>query len=150
MKPVLQNDEAPSGESSPMTTVVAKFAELVRLATRELSELGLVDPGLVLDGTVVRMPKAYPIYDAAYSDHLDVVRAHIDPIQNLHPVGRNGMHKYNNQDHSMLTSMLSVDNMYGANNDTWAVNTDFEYHEEQRLEEAGEPEEEPVPEKAEV
>ncbi|MDX1394444.1 MAG: NAD(P)/FAD-dependent oxidoreductase [Gemmatimonadota bacterium] len=108
--------------------------ELIALATKEIGELGLADPSLVSDGAVVRMPKAYPIYDAEYRDHLDGVRAFIDPIVNLHPVGRNGMHKYNNQDHSMLTSMMTVWNMQGAAHDIWSVNTDFEYHEEQRLE----------------
>ena len=109
-------------------------AELVALASSELEQLGLVEPGLVRDGTVIRMPKAYPIYDAAYRGHLDEVRSWIDPIPNLHTVGRNGMHKYNNQDHSMLTAMMAVWNMQGATHDIWAVNTDFEYHEEQRLE----------------
>jgi protoporphyrinogen oxidase len=109
-------------------------ADLVALASRELEALGLVPPGLVRDGAVIRMPKAYPIYDAAYREHLDNVRAWIDPIPNLHTVGRNGMHKYNNQDHSMLTAMMAVWNMQGASHDIWAVNTDFEYHEEQRLE----------------
>ena len=104
------------------------------LATKELGELGLADPKLVVDGTVVRMPKAYPIYDSVYREHLDGVRECIDPISNLHPVGRNGMHKYNNQDHSMLTAMLSIENMKGARHDTWAVNTDFEYHETQKVE----------------
>ncbi len=112
---------------------VSEDAELVRLATRELSELGLVDPGLVLDGTVVRMPKAYPIYDFAYRDCVARIRSHIDPIRNLHTVGRNGMHKYNNQDHSMLTAMMAVWNMEGARHDIWEVNTDFEYLEEQKL-----------------
>jgi hypothetical protein len=109
-------------------------ADLVALAEGELEALGLVPAGLVRDGTVIRMPKAYPIYDAAYSGHLDRVREFIDPIPNLHTVGRNGMHKYNNQDHSMLTAMMAVWNMQGADHDIWAVNTDFEYHEEQRLE----------------
>jgi protoporphyrinogen oxidase len=109
-------------------------AELIALATRELSALGLADPALVVDGTVVRMPKAYPIYDSQYRACLEVVRGHVDRIPNLHPVGRNGMHKYNNQDHSMLTAMMVVWNMQGAAHDVWAVNTDFEYHEEQRLE----------------
>ena len=109
-------------------------ADLVALATKELGVLGLGDPKLVVDGTVVRMPKAYPIYDAAYREHLDVVRGGIDGIANLHPVGRNGMHKYNNQDHSMLTAMMVVWNMQGAHHDVWEVNTDFEYHEEQRIE----------------
>jgi protoporphyrinogen oxidase len=106
---------------------------LIALATRELEQLGLAPAGLVRDGTVIRMPKAYPIYDGAYRGHLDQVRTWIDPIPNLHTVGRNGMHKYNNQDHSMLTAMMAVWNMQGAAHDIWAVNTDFEYHEEQRL-----------------
>jgi len=108
--------------------------ELVALAQRELGELGLADPNKVVDGTVVRMPKAYPIYDSGYRGHLDRVRDFIDGIDNLHPVGRNGMHKYNNQDHSMLTAMMVAWNMQGAAHDVWDVNTDFEYHEEQRLE----------------
>jgi protoporphyrinogen oxidase len=112
----------------------ASDAELIALAAGELVQLGLAPAGLVRDGTVIRMPKAYPIYDAAYRDHLDAVRKGIDPIPNLHTVGRNGMHKYNNQDHSMLTAMMAVWNMQGAQHDVWEVNTDFEYHEEQRLE----------------
>jgi protoporphyrinogen oxidase len=118
-------------------------AELIALATKELGELGLADPTKVVDGTVVRMPKAYPVYDATYSAHLAKVREGIDPISNLHTVGRNGMHKYNNQDHSMLTAMMAVANMRGAAHDVWSVNTDFEYHEEQRLE--PEPVADPVP-----
>ncbi|MGH7711088.1 MAG: NAD(P)/FAD-dependent oxidoreductase [Gemmatimonadaceae bacterium] len=109
-------------------------ADLIKLATRELGELGLGDPTKVVDGTVVRMPKAYPVYDAEYRGHLDVVRSWIDRIPNLHTVGRNGMHKYNNQDHSMLTAMMTVANMRGASHDVWAVNTDYEYHEEQKIE----------------
>jgi protoporphyrinogen oxidase len=109
-------------------------ADLVALASRELAELGLAPGATVRDGTVIRMPKAYPIYDAAYRGHLDMVRRHIDPIPNLHTVGRNGMHKYNNQDHSMLTAMMAVWNMQGAAHDIWEVNTDFEYYEEQRIE----------------
>ena len=108
--------------------------DLVALATREIGELGLADPSQVFDGTVVRMPKAYPIYDAEYGEHLDNVREQVDLISNLHLVGRNGLHKYNNQDHSMLTAMMAVWNMEGASYDIWAVNTDFEYHEEQHLE----------------
>jgi protoporphyrinogen oxidase len=108
--------------------------DLVELAKKELGQLGLADPNLVKDGAVVRMPKAYPVYDSTYRAHLDVVRSFIDPIPNLHTVGRNGMHKYNNQDHSMLTAMFALENMRGAKHDLWAVNTDFEYHEEQKLE----------------
>ena len=110
-------------------------ADLIQLASREIETLGLAVATLVVDGTVVRMRKAYPIYDRAYRTHLDAVREFIDPIPNLHTVGRNGMHKYNNQDHSMYTAMLTVENMVGtAAHDVWAVNTDFEYHEEQRVE----------------
>lgn len=108
--------------------------ELIDLAKRELKELELADPSLVFDGTVVRQPKAYPVYDSTYKEHLDVVRGHIDEIPNLHTVGRNGMHKYNNADHSMLTAMMAVANMRGASHDVWSVNTDYEYHEEQKIE----------------
>lgn len=114
-------------------------ADLVALASRELASLGLADAARVVDGTVVRMPKAYPIYDASYRAHLDGVRTFLDPIANLHTVGRNGMHKYNNQDHSMFTAMLAVENMNGARHDIWAVNTDFEYHEEQKVEKPEKP-----------
>lgn len=108
---------------------------LIAQASRELEELGLAKAADVVDGAVIRMPKAYPIYDADYRGHLDTVRAHIDTIPNLHTVGRNGMHKYNNQDHSMLTAMMAVQNMQGqASHDIWSVNTDTDYHEEQRLE----------------
>ncbi len=113
--------------------------DLIALARRELAHLGLADPDKVVDGAVVRMPKAYPVYDSTYRSHLDVLRGYIDPIPNLHTVGRNGMHKYNNQDHSMLTAMMAVDNMKGSKHDLWEVNTDFEYHEEQRLEDDDSP-----------
>ncbi len=109
-------------------------SDLLALATKELDAIGLAPSADVVDGTVIRMPKAYPIYDAVYRSHLDVVRGGIDPIENLHTVGRNGMHKYNNQDHSMLTAMLTLANMRGASHDVWAVNTDFDYHEEQKIE----------------
>jgi protoporphyrinogen oxidase len=112
--------------------------DLITLATEELASLGLAPGARVEDGSVVRMPKAYPIYDGEYRAHVDAIRGFIDPIANLHTVGRNGMHKYNNQDHSMLTAMFAVDNMHGARHDLWAVNTDFEYLEEQRLEGSGE------------
>ncbi|MFZ5625481.1 MAG: NAD(P)/FAD-dependent oxidoreductase [Gemmatimonadota bacterium] len=115
----------------------SKDEDLIRLASDELHQLGLAKKEQVVDGTVIRMPKAYPIYDSAYRGHLDAVRAHIDGIPNLHTVGRNGMHKYNNQDHSMLTAMMAVENMLGAQHDIWAVNTDYEYHEEQRIDTNG-------------
>ncbi len=107
---------------------------LIAMAFRELGALDLTKGAALADATVVRMPKAYPVYDAEYRAHLDGVRAFIDRVPNLHTVGRNGMHKYNNQDHSMYTAMLALDNMLGHDpRDVWAVNTDFDYHEEQRL-----------------
>jgi protoporphyrinogen oxidase len=112
-------------------------ADLITQAATELEALGLARATEVRDGAVIRMPKAYPVYDSVYRRHLDAIRDAIDPISNLHTVGRNGMHKYNNQDHSMLTAMMAVWNMLGASHDIWQVNTDFEYHEEQRLEKPG-------------
>ena len=110
---------------------------LAKLAASELASLGLANQDDVVDAKVVRVPKAYPIYDSVYRDHIVKIREFIDPIPNLHTVGRNGMHKYNNQDHSMWTAIMAVDNMLGATYDVWAVNTDFDYHEEQRVEAAG-------------
>jgi protoporphyrinogen oxidase len=109
-------------------------ADLVAMAARELASLGLAPGARLADAAVVRMPKAYPVYDADYRAHLDAVRACIDHVPNLHTIGRNGMHKYNNQDHSMYTAMLTLENMLGEGpRDVWGVNTDFDYHEEQRL-----------------
>jgi protoporphyrinogen oxidase len=108
-------------------------AALIDLASRELKELGLAPGATVLDAAVERVPDAYPVYDSRYRAHLDTLRRFLDPIPNLHTVGRNGMHKYNNQDHSMYAAMLTVENLQGEFHDIWTVNTDFEYHEEQRV-----------------
>jgi protoporphyrinogen oxidase len=113
--------------------------DLLALASEELSKLGLARGAKVIDGSVVRMPKAYPIYDSTYGESVRTIREHLDTIPNLTTVGRNGMHKYNNQDHSMYTAMLAVENLNGAAHDLWSVNTDFEYHEEQRIEEEAQP-----------
>ncbi len=106
--------------------------DLVALGTHELEQLGLVDPGMVEAGYVVRMPKAYPVYDHAYADNVAVMRRWLEAtVPNVHPVGRNGMHKYNNQDHSMYTAMLTVENILGVGtHDIWSVNVEQEYHEE--------------------
>ena len=85
--------------------------ELIELGKRELSTLGLVDACNIEDGLVVRMPKAYPVYDSRYQESLRIIYEFINQINNLQLVGRNGMHKYNNQDHSMLTAMLAVENI---------------------------------------
>jgi protoporphyrinogen oxidase len=110
-----------------------KDSELIALATEELARIGLARGANVVDGTVVRMPKAYPIYDSSYAENVERIRAHLAGISNLATLGRNGMHKYNNQDHSMYTAMLAVENMEGAQHDIWSVNTDYEYHEEQKV-----------------
>jgi protoporphyrinogen oxidase len=106
---------------------------LVALGSAELERLGLARAGDVVTGYVVRMPKAYPVYDEGYKQAVDVLRGWIATnVPNVHPVGRNGMHKYNNQDHSMLTALLSVENILdGAGHDVWSVNVDEDYHEEQ-------------------
>ena len=107
-------------------------AELLRLGEEEMARIGIVEPGTVLDGVVLRMPKTYPAYFGTY-DRFAVVRQYLDGFANLFPVGRNGMHKYNNQDHSMLTAMLAVENLRdgrGDKSNLWDVNTEEEYHEE--------------------
>ena len=118
-------------EGDPLWT--ASDEDLVKLATRELEELGLVPAGVVEVGYAVRVPKAYPVYDADYKQHVDVIRTWIaEAAPNVHPVGRNGMHKYNNQDHSMFTAMLTVENILGeGTHDIWQVNVEDDYHEEQ-------------------
>jgi hypothetical protein len=106
-------------------------ADLITLGTRELEAIGLAAPGEILDGCVFRVPKAYPIYDATYRDHLATVRQFVDGLENLQTIGRNGLHRYNNQDHAMLTGMLAVRNLVlHERNDLWEVNTEAEYHEE--------------------
>jgi UDP-galactopyranose mutase len=94
--------------------------------------LGLLEEGRVEKGYVVRMPKAYPMYDATYKENVEILRRWLDEnVANVHPVGRNGMHRYNNQDHSMYTAMLTVENIVtGSAHDVWEVNVEAEYHEE--------------------
>jgi len=108
-------------------------AELVERATTELVQLGLADRADVLDGCVVRQKKAYPVYDDAYAHSVQTIRDELaQRFPNLHLVGRNGMHKYNNQDHSMMTALLTAENIVAgrALHDPWRVNEDAEFHEE--------------------
>jgi protoporphyrinogen oxidase len=108
--------------------------ELIAFASRELEVLGLARGARVVDGTVLRVHAAYPTYDSAYRQNVAIIREFLDSFTNFHTVGRNGMHKYNNQDHSMFTAMLTVENLLGvAKHNVWSVNTDFEYHEEVRV-----------------
>jgi protoporphyrinogen oxidase len=105
--------------------------QLVELGRREIAAIGLVAASEVSDGCVVRMHKAYPVYDDEYQSHLAVIRKWLKGLSNLELAGRNGMHKYNNQDHSMMTALLAARNILGLGTfDTWKVNSDAEYHEE--------------------
>jgi protoporphyrinogen oxidase len=111
--------------------------QLVEMAKREISSLGLARPGEIEDGTVVRMKKAYPMYDNGWTDRVEKIRRYLErELPNLQLVGRNGMHKYNNQDHSMMTAICAAENILGANHDLWAINADPEYHEERQEEPA--------------
>ena len=104
--------------------------DLLRLADEELIKLGLLTPGNVVDGTVIRQPKAYPVYDENYEERVHLVRAWLASNRpGLHLVGRNGMHKYNNQDHSMMTALLTAENILCGKQrwDVWQVNQDAEY-----------------------
>jgi protoporphyrinogen oxidase len=110
--------------------------DLVALATREIQQLGLARADKVKIGFVVRVHKAYPMYDAEYSERVQTIRGWLDAVPNLIQVGRNGLHRYNNSDHSMLTAMRAVDNiLLGAGHDIWAVNAESVYHEEDLAEE---------------
>jgi protoporphyrinogen oxidase len=104
--------------------------DLVELATRELEELGLAPRSKVERGYAVRVPKAYPMYDVDYAERVAAIRAWLDPIENFQQVGRNGLHRYNNSDHSMLTAIRAVENaVLGTTHDIWAVNAESVYHE---------------------
>jgi protoporphyrinogen oxidase len=110
----------------------ASDSELARLAEREMTGIGLLRPGAMVDSSVVRQPKAYPVYDASYQKNVDVIRRELRACYpGLSVVGRNGMHKYNNQDHSMMTALLSARNIAAGRElyDLWKVNQDAEYHE---------------------
>ncbi len=107
-------------------------AELVELGGREVATLGLLDGGEVVDAAVVRMPKAYPVYDHGHRRALPEIRRYLADFANLHAVGRNGQHRYNNQDHSMVTGVYAARNIDGAVYDLWSVNVEQDYHEEVR------------------
>jgi protoporphyrinogen oxidase len=99
-------------------------AELRRLAASELESLGLAAARDVVDGMVIRQPMAYPVYDEDFSHHLGLLRSFLGRLDNLQTMGRNGMHRYNNQDHSMLTGLYAAGNLFGERHDLWAVNTE--------------------------
>jgi protoporphyrinogen oxidase len=106
--------------------------EMKQLAIDELVRIGLIDEGCALESVVLRVPKAYPAYFGSYA-RFNEVRAFLDGFENLFLIGRNGMHRYNNQDHSMLTAMTAVDNIVRGRKDKaniWELNTEAEYHED--------------------
>jgi protoporphyrinogen oxidase len=106
-------------------------AELIEMAQRELEEIKLAPSARIVDGAVFRMPKAYPVYDATYAAHLRRLREFLADFDNLQTIGRNGLHRYDNQDHAMMTGMMAARNIaLGEHHDVWAVNTDQDYHEE--------------------
>jgi protoporphyrinogen oxidase len=103
--------------------------DLAQLAIREAEQLGLIKASEIKDAFVVRMPKAFPIYDLPYLEHLKTIKAWVGLFYNLQPLGRNGLHNDNHQDHSMMTALLAVRNIQGASYDCWKVNADAEYQE---------------------
>jgi protoporphyrinogen oxidase len=108
-------------------------ADLVALGRQELAHIGLVQEKEVLDGVVFRQAKAYPVYIGEYKTYLETIKTYLASIKNLQTAGRNGLHMYNNQDHSMLTAMLAVKNIMGEQRDIWSVNIKPSYHEEVRI-----------------
>jgi protoporphyrinogen oxidase len=104
--------------------------DLRALATRELVSLGLAEAHDVIDAAIIRQPKAYPVYDGEYKQALDVLATWINKLENFQTVGRNGLHRYNNQDHSMLSAMYAARNILGEKLDVWNVNVERSYHEE--------------------
>jgi protoporphyrinogen oxidase len=99
---------------------------MIALAAHEIEALGLAEPGWIESATVVRHAKAYPIYDATFGQSVEVIRAHLRDIENLQTIGRSGMHRYNNLDHSMLTGILAARNLAGAEHDVWQINADHQ------------------------
>ena len=109
-------------------------ADLIELGRQELERIGLANGEDVIDGCVFRVPKAYPVYDSEYHDYLECIKEFVGGIENFQTIGRNGLHRYNNQDHSMITGMLAVSNLLnGEKNDLWSVNAEQEYHEEIKI-----------------
>jgi protoporphyrinogen oxidase len=106
-------------------------AQLVQLASVELEKLGFFEPKTLLDSYVVRQPYAYPVYDAGYKKNLQIIHDYIKGFKNLQTIGRSGLHRYNNMDHSMLTGVLAVENIFGASHDVWNINEAHEYLEEE-------------------
>jgi protoporphyrinogen oxidase len=133
-------DMTGGADLSPMTIEYFAFAgdeisrlsdwALIERAKRELRQIGLIELDQAIDGFVVRSPKAYPVIEVGYMKHVETIKAWLDGFENLLPIGRSGMFKYNNQDHAMLTGLLAARSALGVRRfDPWLVNIDAEYHE---------------------
>ncbi|MGD2294568.1 MAG: NAD(P)/FAD-dependent oxidoreductase [Candidatus Aminicenantes bacterium] len=103
--------------------------DLIELAKDEVEKLNFATKDQILDGVVIRSPKTYPIYDDGYKERVSIIKDYLSSFENLQTIGRNGLHRYNNQDHSMLSAIYAVENIKGGNYSVWDINTDDEYHE---------------------
>ena len=103
--------------------------ELIELAQDEICKLHFTTREKILDGLVIRSPKTYPIYDEGYRKRVETIKSYLSTFENLQTIGRNGLHRYNNQDHSMLSAIYAVRNITGGNYSVWDINTDDDYHE---------------------
>jgi len=103
--------------------------ELIELGKNETAKLKFASKDQVIDGLVIRSPKTYPIYDEGYKERIEIIKDYLSSVENLQTMGRNGLHRYNNQDHSMLSAILAVRNILGEKHSVWEINVDDEYHE---------------------
>lgn len=106
--------------------------DLIQLGLSELEKIGLGKKDDFVDGFVAKVYKAYPVYDSAYPENIKIVREYLEKFTNLQPIGRYGMFKYNNMDHSILTGIYAADNVLGTQKNIWTINADQEYHEEKK------------------
>lgn len=103
--------------------------DLIELGIKEAVKINFASRNQILDGFVVRSPKTYPIYDRGYQERVEIIKNYLSTIENLQTMGRNGLHRYNNQDHSMLSAVMAVGNILGEEYSVWDINVDDEYHE---------------------
>ena len=104
-------------------------SDLIELAKEDLEIVGMAEAADIEGGLVIRQSHAYPVYDADYNSSRDAVHEYLSSFDNLYPAGRNGLHRYDNQDHAMFSAILAVENMLGGDHDVWTINTEKEYHE---------------------
>jgi len=105
-------------------------ASIIKLGLKDLNKLGLFKEVKFMDGFISRIPKTYPVYDETYPENIKIVREYLDKFENLQPIGRYGMFKYNNMDHSILTGLFAAENILGKKHNIWEINADDDYQEE--------------------